>query len=73
MPHSYQKENKNVNIPPLRFPMILRHFDLEESQAMHISESYSEGQLQLQLQEYEMPLDEYSLMVRVHLLCLERQ
>ena len=53
--------------------MILRHFDLEESQAMHISESYSEGQLQLQLQEYEMPLDEYSLMVRVHLLCLERR
>lgn len=37
-----------INIPLLRFPMILQHFDLEEFQAMHISESYSVDQLQLQ-------------------------
>lgn len=47
IPRSYQKE-KNFNIPLLRFPMILQHFGLEEFQAMHISESYSEDQLRLQ-------------------------
>lgn len=55
------------NIPLLRFPMILQHFDLEEFQAMHIPESYSEGQLQPQ--QCEMFLDEHSLMFRVYVLC----
>lgn len=43
-----KRKKKKINIPLLRFPMILQHFDLEEFQAMHISESYSEDQLQLQ-------------------------
>lgn len=56
-----------VNIPLLRFPMILQHFDLEGFQATHTPESYSEGQLQPQ--RCEVFLDEHSLMFRVYVLC----
>lgn len=54
-------------IPLLSFPMILQHFDLEEFQATHIPESYSEDHLQPQ--QYEMFLNEHSLMFRVYVLC----
>lgn len=47
--------------------MILQHFRLEEFQATHIPESYSEDRLQPQ--QCEMFLDEHSLMFRVYELC----
>jgi hypothetical protein len=65
--HSTATKKKVIfNIPLLRFPTILQHFDLKEFQAMHICESNSENYLQLQW--CEMLLNEHRTMFRVSFL-----